>query len=172
MPGQHDDQRPADGEPESPPPAAGLTAPPGQVKPPGQPRVAQVGVHVLAEPGEVPPGLEQPGLDPAEGRAARRRRRGLGAGTPTTVPADRAMRAAELHPVEEQLVPVQAIAVFQDRDRASGQASGEPGLVAGLLPAQPAVAVLDRQDPPAPGAPGLAGMLVPPDRARAAAAPV
>src|SRR6202011_2285203 len=78
---------------------------------------------------------------------------------------NRAFRAAELHPVEEQLVPVQAAALLQDRHRAPRQASREPGLVAGLLPAQPAVAVLDRQGPPAAGAPGLAGMLVPPDRA-------
>ena len=136
VPGQHDDQRPADGEAESPPPASGLAAPPGQVESPGQPRVAQVGVRVLVEPGEVPPCLEQPGLDPAEGRAPGRRRRGLAGAPRRSCWPGRAVRAAELHP------------------------------------AQPAVAVPDRQGPPAAGAPGLAGMLVPPDRARAAAAPV
>ena len=68
VPGQHDDQRAADPEPHSPPPAAGLAAAPGQVEPPGQPRVARVGAGALIEPGEVPAGLEQPALDPAAGR--------------------------------------------------------------------------------------------------------
>ena len=106
VPGQHDDQRPADVEPQSPPPASCLAALPGQVESPGQPRVAEVGVRVFVEPGEVPPRLEQPGLHPAEaGRPAgacggwpgpRRSTGGPGRG------------AAELHPVEEQLVPGQA----------------------------------------------------------------
>ena len=56
--GQQDDQRPADREPPSPLPAAGLAAPLGQVERPGQPRVAEISARVLVEPGEVPASFE------------------------------------------------------------------------------------------------------------------
>src|SRR5659263_559363 len=59
VPGQDDDQCPADIEPRSPSPAAGLASTVGQVDRPGQPWVAQVGVVALVEPGEVSAGFEQ-----------------------------------------------------------------------------------------------------------------
>ena len=71
VPGQHDDECPADPVPQSSSPAASLAAASARYSRPGQPRVAEVGVRALVEPGEVPAGLEQPGLDPAAGRADR-----------------------------------------------------------------------------------------------------
>src|SRR5450759_125948 len=53
VPGQDDDQCPADIEPRSPSPAAGLASTVGQVDRPGQPWVAQVGVVALVEPGSL-----------------------------------------------------------------------------------------------------------------------
>jgi hypothetical protein len=138
VPGQHDDEGPADPEPQSSSPAASLAAAVGEIQSPGQPRVAEVGVGALIDPGEVPAGLEQPRLDPAAGRADRGGRRGLARSTAAAVLVNRAFGPAALHPVEEQLVLAQPLAGLQDRDRASRQAPRELGLMAGLLPAQPA----------------------------------
>src|SRR5664280_2544121 len=66
VPGQDDDQCPADIEPRSPSPAAGLASTVGQVDRPGQPWVAQVGVVALVEPGEVSAGFEQSWLGPPD----------------------------------------------------------------------------------------------------------
>ena len=72
VPGQHDDQRPADAQADPAFPAAGLTPPVGQVDRPDEPRVVQVGVAVLVETGEILAGFEQPRLEPPDRRGTRR----------------------------------------------------------------------------------------------------
>ena len=75
VPGQHDDQRPADTQVDPGFPAARLTPPAGQVDRPGEPRVLQVGVVVLVEAGEVLAAFEQPRLEPPDGGTRGRHRR-------------------------------------------------------------------------------------------------
>jgi hypothetical protein len=72
-----------------------------------------------------------------------------GGGARPAVLTGRPLGPAALHPVEEQLAAAECPGL-QDRDRSSRQPAGEPGFAAGLLPAQPAVAVLDREHPAAP----------------------
>src|SRR6516164_9231401 len=119
---------------------------------PGQPGTGAVGVAAPAGPGVVPAGVEQPQLDPAGDRT------GLGrpglAGTPSLV-AGRASGdpgAPALHAGEPELmVPDLAQERFQHGDLALG-------LQAGLHPAQPAIALLQRDHPAAGGA--LAGFVL------------
>ena len=148
VPGQHDDQRPADTQVDPGFPAARLTPPAGQVDRPGEPRVLRVGVVVLVEAGEVLAAFEQPRLEPPDGGTRGRHRRRFARSAPSAVLTGRPLGPAALHPVEEQLVAAECSGL-QNRDRSSRQPAGELGFAAGLLPAQPAVAVLDREHPAA-----------------------
>jgi hypothetical protein len=107
----------------------------------------QVGVVVLVETGEVLAGFEQPRLEPPDGGTPGGRRRRFARSAPPAVLTGWPLGPA-LHPVEEQLVAAECPGL-QDRDRSSRQPAGEPGFAAGLLPAQPAMAVLDREHPAA-----------------------
>src|SRR5674536_147270 len=169
VPGQDDDQCPADIEPRSPSPAAGLASTVGQVDRPGQPWVAQVGVVALVEQGEVSAGFEQSWLGPHDAGTDGWRRRRLARGASPVVPTDRARGPAALHPVEEQLVALEPAGGCQDRHRAPFPAASELGLIAGLLPTQPAVPVPHRESPVASRALLFPGVFVPPHRARPAA---
>ncbi len=144
VPGQHDDQRPADTQADPAFPAAGLTPPAGQVDRPDEPRVLQAGVVVLAGTGEVLAGSGQPRLEPPDGGTRGGRRRRFARSAPPAGLAGRPLGPAALHPAGEQLVAAER-AGLQNRDRSSPQPAGELGFAAGLLPAQPAVAVLDRE---------------------------
>jgi hypothetical protein len=144
VPGQHDDQRPADAQADPAFPASGLTSPAGQVGRPAEPRVVRVGAGVLVETGEVLAGFEQPWLEPPDGGTPGGRRWRFARSAPPVVLTGRPLGPADLHPVEDQLVAAECPGL-QNRDRSSGQPAGEPGFAAGLLPAQPAVAVLDRE---------------------------
>ena len=148
VPGQHDDQRPADTQADPAFPAASLPPPVGQVDRPDEPWVLQVGVAVLAETGEIPADFEQPRLEPPDGRSRGERRRRFARSAPPAVLTGRPLGPAALHPAGEQLVAAER-AGLQNRDRSSRQPAGELGFAAGLLPAQPAMAVLDREHPAA-----------------------
>jgi hypothetical protein len=104
----------------------------------------QVGIVVLVETGEILAGFEQPRLEPPDGGARGGRRRRFARSAPPAGLTGRPLGPAALHPVEEQLVAAER-AGLQNRDRSSRQPAGELGFAAGLLPAQPAVAVLDRE---------------------------
>ena len=122
-----------------------------QVDRPGQPRVGEIGVGGLIETSEVPGDLEQPGLDPSDGRSSGRVRRRLGWHTaPPTVLASWRLGPAELHPVEEQLMMVSRRPACSTvtAPRGSPRRAWTRG---GLLPAQSAIAVLDREHPTHPG---------------------
>src|SRR5664280_2861668 len=136
---------------------------------PGQPWVAQVGVVALVEPGEVSAGFEQSWLGPPDAGTDGWRRRRLARGASPVVPTDRARGPAALHPVEEQLVALEPAGGCQDRHRAPFPAARELGLIAGLLPTQPAVPVPHRESPVASRALLFPGVFVPPHRARPAA---
>ena len=85
VPGQHDDQRPADTQADPAFPAASLPPPVGQVDRPDEPRVLQAGVVVLAETGEIPADFEQPRLEPPDGRSRGERRRRFARSAPPAV---------------------------------------------------------------------------------------
>ena len=85
VPGQHDDQRPADPQADPAFPAAGLTPPAGQVDRPDEPRVLQAGVVVLIEAGEVLAGFGQPRLKPSDGGTRGGRRRWFARSAPPVV---------------------------------------------------------------------------------------
>jgi len=119
VPGQYDDQRPADTQADPAFPAARLTPPVGQIGRPDEPRVLQVGVAVLVETGEVLAGFEQPRLEPSDGGTRGGRRRRFAWSAPPVVLTGRALGSAALHPVEEQLVAAER-AGLQNRDRSSG----------------------------------------------------
>jgi hypothetical protein len=89
-------------------------------------------------------GFEQSWLEPSDGGTWGGRRRRFARSAPPVVLTGRPLGPAALHSVEEQLVAAER-AGLQNRDRSSRQAAGELGFAAGLLPAQPAVAVLDRE---------------------------
>ena len=85
VPGQHDDQRPADAQADPAFPAAGLAPPVGQVDRPDEPRVLQGGVVALVEAGEVLAGFEQSWLEPSDGGTWGGRRRRFARSAPPVV---------------------------------------------------------------------------------------